>query len=276
MKHIIIISIFIIPLITQAQIHRQYTDQDNHNETVVVKHKDADDQAILAEIGQQSLGLGDVVRISTEMPQPQIQRRATTELTSASSQQRIYTNVQNGLASNDKVENTASISTNQMTEAAITNTTETVVAETAIVINSPTTDEFTEKGVSADYLQRLQQAKSKTHNAKKSAKVVVKADASAAFTGWQPSAAYLEKRQKQLAAQQQSVEARTVVLAQTPSNNRAKQVSARTAIQRTSQTAQTSGNSSYQAAKKKTKRFSKIKLKKRKRFRGKKWTCFKF
>lgn len=264
MKYTITAIIISLTLNLTAQIHRQYTDKNNHNETIIVKHKAASDATILDELDSYGLGMGDVVRIATEdVHHLNIDKKI--ESLEVPNMEYATTSLKTALLP----DNASTIIEEHPAES-------TAIKETIKTRSTETSLEKKKLNLSIPRLENsdLATSPSKEVGDKSSQQQIQQSKNTKYLLGWQPSATYLSNRKKQLAARQQASEANNA------SNN--KNVHKRSAsnpyevsnYQRSTNTRSNFANNS--TVKKKSKKLLTKRPKKRKRYRNKKWTCFKF
>lgn len=256
MKYLIIAILIPITIDLSAQIHRQYIDQNNHNETIIVKHQAASDAAILNELDDYGLGMGDVIRISTE----DVQTLTTKEKVKAPldiNRENVTTAllVKNEIRSkpSSRIEHTAETSTLDRLNDTKHIDLHTIPTENDSHLSTNVTI------VSTPAVHR------NVKNVKQNAQQNI---------GWQPSYDYLAKRSKQLAARRQSLAAN--IAASEQNTLLVQKENASTKYPQGHIQQKNVDKNAVVSHKRKLKKRFKKRLRKRKPQQGKKWSCFKF
>lgn len=202
MKRILFLTILLSNITVQAQIHRQYTNQTHHNETIVVKHKSATDESILAELNQQSLGLGDVIRIATDIPQPSLEERLPTRVSSQGvSGTSTFVSTTTTSSSSTTDDEASDALTSPMVVSAVSHSDEASTLEAGVAVASTAP---LHRNTASDATVRLYNEQSQSTGRA----VLISSNLNNnAARGWQPSAIYLQKRKRQEAARQQATRA---------------------------------------------------------------------
>lgn len=247
-SNLFLIIVILSPSLLSAQIERQFVDQKNHNVTVVIKDENSSDQAILEQLNWSGIGMGEEVQISTEMYTASTASDLTNEFTPKGVDVSTY--------NKSSIEAPTYSSAPQIVETPTT---------TTLVPNIPAPNKVKTVKTSSKIVPQQEY-----QNMKKVSKLSTNTG-----LGWQPSEAYVLKKEQQLAAKKRATQAAKESKIHSPIYGLPAPPTYNNSTPST--ITRTSNSTNIKTRKKRnTSSLFKVKMKKRKKVRGKKWQCFKF